>query len=318
MSPRGVPFCVMHRKPLRPLIGAAAVIVLLSFQAVEHWTVIEHTLEALKSQGAAGVFIARVLTSTILPLVLAILTIGMAVEMWRERPEKDSEDEVALKSLAQVEHSGNSSATATGNKIEQNFNFGPMRPIVEAKPQTSVSPVTPPKERKIEITALAPTVKWIKLHEAAEKWTFSTSRERDGGTALLLPFYFDPIVSDPVYSIEYVRAHLIFTDVTGGKTLVDHGCWVGYTLDFVEMRPGETRHLLIVLIDNDTPQFAAVNTNRTNGNMHMDREAFDLIPLPPNICRLEAVLLWGGGGQFKRVFQFNPFDLLEFGKQLPT
>ena len=67
----------MPKKLWAAFVGAIIVITLVGLQSVEHWTLVEHAIEELKSQGPVGVFLAGVLLSPILPLVLALgITLG--------------------------------------------------------------------------------------------------------------------------------------------------------------------------------------------------------------------------------------------------
>jgi hypothetical protein len=80
---------VMSRKVQSSLIGTVVVIVVVGLQSVEHWTLVDHAVEALKRQGPVGVFLAGVLMSRAFPLVLALGIIVIVIDMWRKQRELD-------------------------------------------------------------------------------------------------------------------------------------------------------------------------------------------------------------------------------------
>jgi len=302
------------------IIGVISVFALLILHSISHWSTIDTVMSWLVSKGPVGVAGRDFLLSPLVPLVIAIAALGL---FWSGRRDKAKEQgkvlstppeeartkaevkvvEPTAKAEAIVRDSGNSSARIGDINI-----YPPI-------PHTPIQPIPPPKakEKHIELTALAIINKWIVLEDTAELWHFGSGR--NVVSALLLPFYFDPIASDPVYSIEYVRAHLIFTTTTGHKIRVDHGCWIDSSVDCINIHPGETRHLIIAMAAEG--EYAAINTNRTNHDFHVDKEAFDLISLGTHFGKLEVVLIWAGGGQFKRVYNLD-LDLSQLSKLLPS
>jgi hypothetical protein len=238
----------MNKKLKAGFVGAIAVVAILLLQAVEHWTVIDAVMSKLRSVGPIGTFTAGIFLSPVVPLVIAIAAIYLVFEGRKEKAIDSPTSESPAKVEAIVNNSGNStamggSATATGGSITQNFVLGDL---AKREPPTPAQFPPKAKEKHIELTALAIVNKWIVLEDTAELWRFGSGR--NVVPALLLPFYFDPIASDPVYSIEYVRAHLIFTTTTGHKILVDHGCWVDSSVDCINIHPGETRHLIVAMV----------------------------------------------------------------------
>jgi len=101
----------MPQKLATGLIGASLVIILLTFQAISQWTVIDTVLSALKNKGPTGAFIAGLLTSPLVPLVLALAAIGFAYEGFRELKNKREEPPGSAKAGETVSKSGNSIAT---------------------------------------------------------------------------------------------------------------------------------------------------------------------------------------------------------------
>jgi uncharacterized membrane protein len=115
----------MPKKLWSALLGAIIVIVIVGLQSAEHWTFVEHSIEALKSQGPVGIFLAGALMSRIFPLILALGIIVIVIEIWRKQREAEEHKKIpegsteALPSNVEsrVENSGNSSATASGGVI---------------------------------------------------------------------------------------------------------------------------------------------------------------------------------------------------------
>jgi hypothetical protein len=109
-------------------IGLIIVIITVIIQYAEGWTLVRHTIEALKSHGPVGVFLADILLSRSLPLVLVLVSLLILAEIWRKQRELDRQQphEKAVSTAlpaapttasAEVKDSGNSNATATGNTL---------------------------------------------------------------------------------------------------------------------------------------------------------------------------------------------------------
>jgi hypothetical protein len=169
---------------------------------------------------------------------------------------------------------------------------------------------------KICLEPLEPAAKWVTIDEDVV-WRLGKGDSEIA--ALILPFYLDPIQSDPVYSLEYVKAHLVFTNTSSGKKFrVPHGCWVNASLDSLEFRPGEIKYLILVIIQEYGSKLVALSTNRTKYDWSKTEgtEEFDSIPLPAENYRLEVVLIWGGGGQFKQTYSLT-LDLATLTARAP-
>jgi hypothetical protein len=104
----------MPTKSKAGLIGAIAVVAILTLQAVEHWTVVDAVLSGLRSKGNVGVFVANFLLSPVVPLVLAIAAIYLVFEGRKEKHELNAgaSGDIPGQSEAQVRDSGNATATA--------------------------------------------------------------------------------------------------------------------------------------------------------------------------------------------------------------
>lgn len=128
-------------------------ITLVGLQSVEHWTLVEHAIEELKSQGPVGVFLAGVLLSPILPLVLALGIIVIVIEMWRKQGEAEERKRVdgsieSLPSKVSVENSGNSTATAKIGDIHihPGQSLPPILPVLQREEYFPVSVEFEPSE----------------------------------------------------------------------------------------------------------------------------------------------------------------------------
>jgi len=114
----------MSKKLWSALVVAITAIIVVGLQSVEHWTLVEHALEDLKAQGPTGVFLAGILMSPVFPLVLALGTIVIVIDIWRKQRETAEREKtngateaLPSKAEARIENSGNSSSTATGNSL---------------------------------------------------------------------------------------------------------------------------------------------------------------------------------------------------------
>jgi pyrimidine deaminase RibD-like protein len=193
-----------------------------------------------------------------------------------------------------------------------------ISPIQLNAPTTQPEPTMHTKPSpKIIIEPLEPSVRWISPDDHSV-WRLGKADAQIA--ALILPFYLDPIQSDPIYHLEYLRAHLVFTDTSSGKKIrVSHGCWINASLDSLEFRPGETKYLILAIIKEYGSELLAVSTNRTKYDWYKTEgaEEFESVPLPVGDYRLEVVLIWGGGGQFRQTFVLT-LDLANLSSQQPS
>ncbi|MGA8503617.1 MAG: hypothetical protein WB683_18845, partial [Candidatus Sulfotelmatobacter sp.] len=142
----------MSKKVWSALVGAMIVIILVGIQSAEHWTLIEHAVEGLKAQGPVGAFLAGVLLSRVFPLVLALGTIVMVIEILRKQREAGGGKKVvdvspavpssSVTPIAQVRDSGNSTANATIGDIHIHPTTVPTPPpILAVSPREEYFPV---------------------------------------------------------------------------------------------------------------------------------------------------------------------------------
>jgi hypothetical protein len=127
-----------------------------------------------------------------------------------------------------------------------------------------------------------------------------------GARAFLLPFYLDPKKSSPGARVEYAMAHLVFVSEDSVKTRIAHGCWINASLDCTEMRPGETKYLILAIGSRDSSgPFVALSTNRTSVGWEEEAggKAFEDFELSPGKYKVEIILIWGGNSEFRKVFE---------------
>ena len=101
-------------------------------------------------------------------------------------------------------------------------------------------------------------------------------------------------------------AHLVFVSETSVKTRVAHGCWINSSLDCTEMRPGETKYLILAIGSRDSSgPFVALSTNRTSVGWEKEAgdKAFEDFELSPGKYKVEITLIWGGNSEFRRTFE---------------
>jgi len=124
--------------------------------------------------------------------------------------------------------------------------------------------------------------------------------------ALLLPLYLDPKKSSPGARVEYAMSHLVFVNEASARTRVAHGCWINAPLDCTEMRPGDTKYLILAIgTDDSSESFCALSTNRIRVGWEKDAggRAFDDFALPPGKYTVEITLIWGGNSEFRKTFE---------------
>ena len=129
-----------------------------------------------------------------------------------------------------------------------------------------------------------------------------------GARAFLLPFYLDPKKSSPGVRVEYAMAHLVFVSEASVKTRIAHGCWINASLDCTEMRPGETKYLILAIGSSDSSgPFVALSTNRTSVRWEKEAggKAFEDFELSPGKYKVEITLIWGGDSEFRRTFELS-------------
>ena len=129
-----------------------------------------------------------------------------------------------------------------------------------------------------------------------------------GAQAILLPFYLDPRKSSPGERVEYAMAHLVFVCETSVRTRIAHGCWINASLDCIEMRPGETKYLILAIGSRDLRgPFLALSTNRTSVGWEDEAggKAFEDFELSPGKFKVEITLTWGGNSEFRKTFELS-------------
>lgn len=118
-SDRGVPFRLVPRR-LRLssiVIGVVVVILLVLFQLAEGWTLVAHVIEGLNHSGPIGAAFANLLTSRTVPLVLAVVILGIVFEVWRKQRETAQEHDERVPNHAEIKTQNSGNVTATGGSV---------------------------------------------------------------------------------------------------------------------------------------------------------------------------------------------------------
>jgi len=173
-----------------------------------------------------------------------------------------------------------------------------------AGPPAPTSRVPPPEFRGPHIELLDVETQPIHLDES-EIWRIGQAPGW-GARALLLPFYLDPKRSSPGERVEYAMAHLVFVSETSARTRIAHGCWINASLDCTDMRPGETKYLILAIGSVDlTGSFLVLSTNRTCVGWEEEAggKAFEDFELPHGKYKVEITLIWGGNSEFRRTLE---------------
>jgi hypothetical protein len=139
------------------LVGAIAVVVILFFQAIEHWTVVDSVLAGLRAEGSSGKFIVDILTSRLLPLVMAIAAIILVLEGRKEKNEALTLSPGALPPVP-APANPSQSMNQTGVKVETHFHGSVPAPAPAPHP-----PIREEAEPTPNIRCLGPTHLKIRL-----------------------------------------------------------------------------------------------------------------------------------------------------------
>ncbi len=201
-----------------------------------------------------------------------------------------------------------SSASASIGGIHINL---PPAPVEKPLP---LQPAQKPKKR----VAIFRPLRFESLNVKSERnkvRSFEIVKENTiGGGGLLLPVYNDPTQSD--VDLEYVRAHIVFTDLdSGDKIIVPHAWWTGENLEQVHLPLGAQKYILVIAADRDDGPMAVENTVRCdvgNGYKYND-EVIKETELHGLVYRIDITLIHGGGSQFRDLHSFE-YDIEELEK----
>lgn len=176
-------------------------------------------------------------------------------------------------------------------------------------PAPQPKPIAPKREKVIHIEKPMPLVARVSFNNEYiwKRW----NDEREGLTALILPFYLDATKSDPGISIEYAQIHLTFSDYDPLSSIppirIDRACWLNEYFDTTTIELGETKYVVLAVqpVHEDEPT-QAVRNNRTNANWsNKHDDPWDFVPLPALQYSVSAVLIWGGNSNVKKTFEFD-------------
>ncbi len=213
-------------------------------------------------------------------------------------------------SKSEVRGSGNSS-----NNFAPQFtlNLGDLRQPIEL----SVPAIIHKKEREPRIgLTFGPLMYKDLTLDNGDIWRFSDGPRRVV-PGLVLPIYFDPGASDGVYSIEYVIAHVRFTAANLAPIIIDRAVWINSIYDNVELHPGMQKYIIILTLSRSGGLPLSLKNNRSGPGWQIEHpDAIEIVPIPLEANRLEVIVMWGGGSQYKRTEVF-PINLPELIKLYP-
>jgi hypothetical protein len=221
----------MSTKTRAGLAGAIAVVVILFFQAIEHWTVVDSVLAGLRSEGPSGKFMVDILTSRLLPLVMAITAIILVLEGRKEKNEPLTLPPASLPAVpapAQSESNPSQSMNQTGVKVETHFHGGVPAPAPSPRPPIRKEPEPTPN-----IRCLGPT--HLKLRLGMDGLGFyETYGEHQSAVVC---FRNETSVQKKVAAVKNVRASISFFAKAGDEmgTGIAEACWLGdfRSIDFI-------------------------------------------------------------------------------------
>jgi hypothetical protein len=290
----------MSRRLLSSVVGAIVVILLVGLQSIEHWTLIEHAIEGLRDSGPVGMFLVGVLTSRILPLVLALLTIVIAIEVRMKQLEKEEVERVPAKIEARIESTGNSSATGGSASIGAIHIHPPM-----VSPAPMAPPMPVPRQKIVHVDHTELLVKSVYLDDGGTKLYMGD--KPDSWLAVILPIFLDAVKSDAGVYMEYVNSTLVFTESNSQKTTrISHGVWIDPTLHYVEMSAGEIQYLVAAVFKGDLSSASAISSNVTDYEFCSNNaDPFSFEELSLSNYEVQVVVMWSGTARGKVVFNLN-------------
>jgi len=226
---------------------------------------------------------------------------------------------------ASVEDSGNSNATG-GSATATIGDIHIHPPMVATSSSSTQLPAlpkfTPRRERVVYIEHSEPIVRAVHL-DNENVWRIGATRNYgdENAVGILLPLYFDAKQSDAGARMEYTRVHLIFKTSSLPPVRVDHACWVNASYDTMELDVGETKHIVLALLvtgkESESVAPITISTNRTKSDWYRESggEVLEYIELQTNVYNLEAVVIWGGNGEFRKIIELS-LDLSDIPKLL--
>jgi hypothetical protein len=290
----------MANKTKAGLIGAIAVTAILALQAVERWTVVDAVLSGLHSKGAAGAWIADLLLSPVVPLVIAIAAIYLVFEGRRDESRNgvaSAPNQPSVEAEASVSRSGNSSSTSTGNKVD--IHIAANHPLPQQREAAEDDPIPVLQFGGSSDSPCFPSMGLHPIEDAESTVLTATFQNERLGVGKRTPAAYK------------VYAQLTYRSKKGksGGVTVAHGHWIGQYTHFVDFGPGE-KHLLTVLLrrSKDGFVYAKENRNSVDPTKRRFRSGITVLHGPVSILLLEPVfvieiaLLSKGTTLFEREF----------------
>jgi hypothetical protein len=260
------------------IVGAVAVLLVLLLQSAERWSLIVALLAGLRGSGPVGTFIAGILVSPLLALVLALASIYL---VWEGR--KDAEIVPSVASMS-------------SSAARQNVNTGPVSQHFEPH-ITFVREKKGVQEAKEETPnlAFAQARKICLAEDAKSVWQEVASSEING---MVADFRNIPkLAGQSTVTANSVTAKLVFRSPDLEDLHVNHGTWLKHYTHSASFRPGDTHSLVIAV--KLLPFVTLENPRARDPFAHRVRSQVPVFPVNRiTLCKsgeLEIVLVdsWG-------------------------
>jgi hypothetical protein len=239
------------KKTKAGFFGAIAVILILGLQSIEHWTVIDTVLNGLRNNGPAGTFLASMLMSRLVPLVIAIAAIYLVLEGRSEKNEASLPQSVPSIDNAAMQRQ------STGPVTQQVFLGG--QPQLPPKPEE-------PKPRP-NIRCLGPATTRLRLGmEGHGFYEDADGRFPESLNGVMVCFRNESSVEKKVAAVFDVRASISFLDDSGFEigTGISEACWAG-DLGRINFDVEKSHCVIVALVFKDgtlhCPYLHHVHTN---------------------------------------------------------
>jgi hypothetical protein len=242
------------------LAGALAVVLLLVWELLNHWGVLASALEKLKASGASGNFLANIILSPLLPLILGTAALVLVYKGSREIV-KDRAKEIAPAQLPPIE-----------NRIDNS-------PKVQVSPKVVVSPQftqqvvigreeKPPVESKVEKEQFA-SLSFLKAKQVLLRedqrgvWHEASTNLEYARKGIVAPFKNVPKqIGEHTPTAGSVTASLVFRNPANPEEIhINHGVWLRHYEHGATFSSGETNYLLVALKQVHFVTFENPNTH---------------------------------------------------------
>jgi hypothetical protein len=225
-----------------------SVILLIAWTLLNHWSVFVPALESLKSSGASGSFLAKIILSPLFPFLLGTVAVALAIKgMSSARQEEAASPSVPQPIENKIENR---------SKVEVSPNFSPtFSPTFS--PQVLVAShdkiVTPQieKEDSDESASLSfVKAKEVLLHqnEIGIWYEASTDLQRALRGFVAVFKNVPKRIGERTPKASSVTASMVFRNVERSDEMhINHGVWLQHYEHFSTFHSGETQYLLIAV-----------------------------------------------------------------------